>query len=88
MQFQPFHKLSRISTSCIITEKLDGSNAQIVIRKAQAEDYEHPQVLAVVDGFSMRAGSRSRWITPGKETDNFGFAGWVQRQQFENVAYA
>jgi hypothetical protein len=24
----------------------------------------------------MRVGSRTRWITPGKTTDNYGFAGW------------
>ncbi|MGI5245461.1 RNA ligase family protein [Dactylosporangium sp. CA-139066] len=27
--------------------------------------------------FHVRAGSRNRWLTPGKETDNFGFAAWV-----------
>jgi hypothetical protein len=86
MDFQPFPKLTRLakfSQHCTITEKIDGSNAQVVIRQAQAEDYEHPQVVAVVDGHSIRAGSRSRWITPGKETDNFGFAGWVQENAVE-----
>lgn len=81
MDFQPFPKLTRLaefSQHCVITEKVDGSNAQVVIRKAQAEDYDHPQVVAVVDGLAIRAGSRSRWVTPGKETDNYGFAAWVQ----------
>jgi hypothetical protein len=84
LQFQPFPKLSRISTSCIITEKLDGSNAQIVISPTAPEDSDDPTVVTKValddlPALTFRVGSRSRWITPGKATDNFGFAGWVQR---------
>lgn len=59
-EFQPFPKMARLSRECIITEKIDGTNAQIVIGE---------------DG-SIRAGSRTRWITP--ESDNFGFAAWVR----------
>lgn len=62
LEFQPFPKIARLNRDCIITEKLDGSNAQVCID-------ENGEVLA---------GSRSRWITPGKSTDNFGFAAWVQ----------
>jgi len=62
--FESFQKISRANKSfgCVITEKLDGTNAQIVIE----------------DGVIIGVGSRSRWIKPGKDTDNFGFAGWVQ----------
>lgn len=62
--FVSFDKISRANKSfgCVITEKIDGTNAQIVID----------------DGRIVGVGSRSRWIAPGKETDNFGFAGWVQ----------
>ena len=31
------------------------------------------------------AGSRSRWISPGKTTDNYGFAGWVTDHAHELV---
>lgn len=62
IEFQAFPKIARLNRDCIITEKLDGSNAQVSI-----DD----------DGVVM-AGSRSRWITPGKSTDNFGFAAWVE----------
>ncbi|MBT1154440.1 hypothetical protein J1C56_02425 [Aminobacter anthyllidis] len=80
MQFQPFPKLSRLSTSCIITEKLDGTNAQIVISEATSEDMDMTnETIAVVNGLALRAGSRSRWITPGKATDNYGFAAWAER---------
>lgn len=61
--FAGFGKISRASKAygCVITEKLDGTNAQIVIK----------------DGVIEAVGSRSRWIVPGKSTDNYGFASWV-----------
>lgn len=63
--FESFQKISRAykSYGCVITEKLDGTNAQIMIQ----------------DGRIVGVGSRSRWIAPGKHTDNYGFAGWVER---------
>ena len=69
--FTGWPKTPRISKSffCTITEKLDGTNAQIVIE----------------DGKIARVGSRNRWITPGKDTDNYGFAGWVERNADEIV---
>jgi hypothetical protein len=57
--FVPFPKMARLSREIVVTEKLDGTNAQIVIGE---------------DG-SIRAGSRTRWITP--KDDHFGFAAWV-----------
>lgn len=62
MIFEEFPKIARLSRECVITEKIDGTNSQISIDE---------------DGDIM-AGSRSRWITPGKSTDNFGFAAWAQ----------
>ena len=61
--FIGFPKIPRLKRGCVITEKLDGTNAQIVIG----------------DDGSIRAGSRNRWITP--EDDNYGFAGWVERNK-------
>lgn len=61
--FEPWPKIPRLRNEIItITEKLDGSNAQILVTE---------------DG-QLFAGSRNRWLTPGKNTDNFGFAQWVQ----------
>lgn len=67
--FESFQKISRAKTGfgCVITEKLDGTNAQILIE----------------DGKIVGVGSRNRWIAPGKETDNYGFAGWVQENEEE-----
>jgi hypothetical protein len=65
MEFQDFPKMARLTRNVIVTEKLDGTNAQICI----SEDCE------------LKAGSRTRWITP--EDDNYGFAAWVQAHRDE-----
>lgn len=54
-EFQEFPKMARLSRECIITEKIDGTNAQILIGE---------------DG-SMRVGSRTRWITPENDNFGF-----------------
>ena len=65
--FEAFPKIGRLSRGMTITEKLDGTNAQIII----------------TDDGRVAAGSRTRLITPGKLTDNFGFAGWVEDHKDE-----
>jgi len=54
-EFVPFPKMPRLSRECIITEKLDGTNAQVFIGE---------------DG-SIRAGSRNRWVTPADDNYGF-----------------
>ena len=77
MEFKPFGKIPRLRRGMVITEKVDGTNAQVCISKGYADE---PDVIAhlYVGGtdYNVRAGSRTRWITP--ENDNFGFAHWVQ----------
>lgn len=68
MEFLAFPKMARLSRPCVITEKIDGTNAQILIEDA-----------------TIMAGSRSRWITPGKTTDNHGFAAWVEVHRDELI---
>lgn len=53
--FVPFQKIPRPKRGCVITEKIDGTNAQIVIS---------------ADG-TIRAGSRNRWITPENDNYGF-----------------
>lgn len=65
LDFVPFNKLSRLSRNCVITEKIDGTNAQIVIGEAG----------------EFLVGSRTRYITPGKSTDNSGFAAWAHENK-------
>lgn len=76
--FNAFPKMSRLSREMWITEKIDGSNAQLYIAEL-ADDAPIPaHSLGVfdIDGklHYMAAGSRTRWITP--QADNFGFAAW------------
>jgi len=76
--FQEFPKMARLTRECVITEKIDGTNAQIeIVDKADA-DLRY--VISVQendnsDDLYMLAGSRTRYITP--TDDNFGFAKWV-----------
>lgn len=74
--FKPFPKIARLARECVITEKLDGTNAQVLIAPADAHP-DDTQAVACAAGHYIYAGSRSRWLQPGKATDNFGFAGWV-----------
>lgn len=86
-EFEAFPKIPRFKRELVVTEKIDGTNAQIAWAVLDTpESYlaavEDPLCLRVYpaehDGDSARAlyaGSRNRWITP--EKDNFDFAKWV-----------
>ena len=74
MEFQGFPKMPRISRDVVITEKIDGTNAQVAI--VELEGVSVPGALFEQDGLALFAGSRTRWITP--EQDNAGFARWCR----------
>lgn len=73
MDFQAFPKLARLSREVIVTEKIDGTNAQIAIGEISSISTAAP--LFEKDGLALWAGSRTRWITP--QEDNYGFARWA-----------
>jgi hypothetical protein len=79
-EFQGFPKMGRLSRECVITEKIDGTNAQLLI----VEDVGQSGAINVwydsVTGKTllMFAGSRNRWLQLGD--DNYGFAKWVAEQ--------
>ena len=81
MEFRAFDKIPRLKRECIITEKIDGTNAQIVIEDGATAEHYHPSVTRVLlnsfptPNMVIYAGSRNRWIVPGD--DNYGFARWV-----------
>lgn len=54
-QFEEFPKLYRLFREILITEKIDGTNAQV----------------AIDDHGTVRAGSRNRWITPEADNFGF-----------------
>jgi hypothetical protein len=64
--FVAFPKMPRLSRECVITEKIDGTNACVFIGESRESFGEEPEFLV---------GSRTRWITP--EQDNHGFAKWA-----------
>jgi hypothetical protein len=63
IEFVKFPKLYRLNGDTIVTEKIDGTNACIVIDELG----------------NIYAQSRTRIITP--QSDNFGFAGWVDKNK-------
>lgn len=68
-EFSEFPKIARLNRECFITEKIDGTNAQIYIADDRA-------VMKLGDKLvPFLVGSRTRWITP--DNDNFGFARWA-----------
>lgn len=90
IEFKEWPKTPRLFRDVTVTEKLDGTNAAIQIIPVAEMDrwmneagettaFFDPQPIAVVDGFAVYAQSRNRLIFPGKSTDNYGFAGWVER---------
>jgi len=56
MEFIKFPKMARIARDIIITEKIDGTNAQVCISD---------------DGLEIKAGSRNRWVVVGDDNYGF-----------------
>ena len=54
--YVPFPKVPRLNREIIVTEKIDGTNAQVFIAE---------------DGETILAGSRTRWITPEADNFGF-----------------
>lgn len=87
MEFQSWGKTPRLNKEAVYTEKIDGTNACVVIEPIgnrvglEDIDFDTDTALDVVwqgdgNGFVIGAQSRSRMLT--REQDNFGFAKWVQ----------
>lgn len=87
--FEEFPKIARLKREVVITEKVDGTNAQIAWYVPEAEDSlenakSDPFCLGVFPGvndgdsaMALYAGSRTRWLDTSSKGDNFGFAKWV-----------
>lgn len=86
MDFMGFPKMARLSRDVIITEKIDGTHAQIYIEVApfggNLQDALGRFTAGAVD-FYLWAGSRTRWMTPWN--DNYGFAQWASEHAPELV---
>jgi hypothetical protein len=90
IEFQAWPKIPRLKKDMIITEKIDGTNAAVVIEKVEhGSSWRTDQVRSVAlrakpggpaEMYLLAAQSRTRLITP--EKDNFGFARWA----YDNAA--
>lgn len=77
--FAEFPKMARFSREVIVTEKIDGTNGQILIE--ELDGYILKDAFFQKDGLAMYVGSRSRWID--ETSDNHGFARWCRENQEE-----
>ncbi len=83
--FEAFPKIPRLRRTVVVTEKIDGTNAQVLI-VPESEVLDGTPPVATGDGMLIYAGSRNRLIRPGKATDNHGFAAWVANHSEELLA--
>lgn len=93
--FQPFGKIARLSRGMVVTEKLEGTNAQVWIESRFLVPILEPGMIYVESTDTVvRAGSRNQWLAPNgsiptpegqkkQATDNFGFAAWVHENAEE-----
>jgi hypothetical protein len=82
MEFRSWGKTPRLFRDIVITEKIDGSNSAIIFEELDVEDSGEFTIATVErDGviYAVGAQSKNRLITPGKTTDNYGFAAFVQK---------
>jgi hypothetical protein len=79
--FEDFGKIARFNREICVTEKIDGTNAQVLIQPCVGGGDE---LLVTGDGTAVYAGSRTRWVT--REDDNFGWAKWVWDNADELIA--
>ncbi len=68
-EFLKFPKIKRLKRSCVITEKLDGTNAQILFEG---------------DG-NMYCGSRNRWVIPGQDNYGFATWAYAYKEELFDV---
>lgn len=64
--FVEFPKIARFSREIVVTEKIDGTNGCVYIGE---------------DGYTIRFGSRTRWLSA--QDDNFGFWRWCNEHTEE-----
>jgi hypothetical protein len=83
--FMAFDKIPRLSRDCVITEKIDGTNAQIFWDELEVDQVTYeanngtPMLYTYIDEVkcALWVGSRNRWLRAGE--DNFGFRDWVNK---------
>lgn len=97
VEFQKWPSIARLNRDMVITEKIDGTNAAVLIEQIPGMAAAGDQVINIEDNtihvykestdqwFSLAAQSRKRLITPN--SDNFGFAAWAYENATALVTY-
>lgn len=90
-KFRAWPKTPRLNRDCIATEKIDGTNSAVIIELSGGPAGLTEDAVAHVQApddewYGVYAQSRKRLLRPGKQTDNFGFAAWVQENALELAA--
>lgn len=82
-EFESWGKTPRLNKDIVVTEKIDGTNAAILIRTLADEELraaewgETTVAVVTVDDAVYALGAQSRNRLLSIESDNFGFAKWV-----------
>jgi hypothetical protein len=96
--FEEFPKIARLKREVVITEKVDGTNAQVawvpILSEQNLADVKADlNALAIIAGpndgdppMALYAGSRTRWLDASSKGDNFGFAKWAIQHADELAA--
>lgn len=69
-EFAEFPKIARLSRNCVITEKIDGTNASVLVPES--------------DG-PLLFGSRTRWITPADDNYGFARWGTAHETELRQL---
>lgn len=78
VEFQAWPKTPRLFRDITVTEKIDGTNAAVIVVPGHpTESDSNCTIVEVEEGRWLKVGaqSRKRLVTP--DADNFGFARWV-----------
>lgn len=90
IEFQTWPKTTRLFRDMTVTEKMNGSNGCIIFEPCVTGSPYVPGVACGISEYDYAVQSRNRLITPGKTTDNAGFAQWVydnHEELFEKLGY-
>lgn len=82
MEFKAWPKTPRLNRNVVISEKIDGTNAAVIIEEfwtPNPEDYNAIASFQTQDDRVFTVGAQSRNRLLSLQSDNYGFAKWVQK---------
>lgn len=82
LEYPEFKKIPRLFRTCVVTEKIDGTNGLIYIGP---ELLDAAPLFLAEDGMRLYAGSKSRWLDTSSQGDNYGFAKWAEENAEELI---